>query len=132
VSVENDLPLGSMPLADLCEAVRDHCDAVVARVPKFYDVASFCRKMTKDGGATDRPLPFLFQLGSKATLLVVCFPPETGKKSGLQFGDVKLDLLIAKWKELDPKAKRYKAKFFDFECSKGHGDFVRFGAWHGV
>ena len=112
--------------------MRGHCDAVVVRVPTYYNVAQFCRRMTKGNSATNRPLPFMFQMGPKALLLIVCFPPVPGRQSNLKFGDTKLDQLIAKWKELDPKAKRYKGKFFDFECSKGKGDFVRFGAWHGV
>ena len=130
-----DLPLGHIKLVDFCLRLWTEgcCACVVARVPTQYDALGFCRTLTSDqwnDGAKERPLPFKFQLGPKANLLIACFPPRSHaeKAEPLVFGDKALDALIQSWRALDAKSKVFKAKFFDYECD----DWVRLGAWHGV
>eukprot|EP00947_MAST-08B_sp_MAST-8B-sp1_P000721 g721.t1 len=120
-------------LAQFILQLAGRCDACCLRLPNQVDLDAIAAELVAPGalppgpgGVDDRPLPFRMQLGSKATLLVVCFPPRPGAK--LVFGNGALDKAMGNLAAFDKRwTREHHPKFFDFEARA----WIRANTWKG-
>ena len=109
---------------------------VAIRLPINYNVDGLARLLVEPGAVpatngdmNERPLPYLFKLGPKAFLLVVCFTPQESSATNINFGLRCLDEITWALAVRDKSVWRLEQgpKFWDFDA----GRWIRSRDWKG-
>ena len=96
------------------------------RLPLRHSCASFFFNGKK---YIEMPLIFRMNIGTKAILLIVIYPPSSVNNNKLlNFGIKCLDTIVKQLYLCDKKGKKLKQKFYDWDVNR----WIRLGAWHGV
>ena len=125
-SIEDFYISGKRSLREFVQGLGARFPIVALRLPVNYDVTSLAAdmvtlEMSNESGS--RPLPFRLNLGTKALMLIVAFPPYLGStcSSSLLFGDKRLDELIRVIHEFDKRVMK-KEENPSFSISKHRKD----------
>ena len=140
---EDKLYLGKTTLIEYVNLLQTVCSVCTARVPSHYDVTNFAKQVIKYSVDNNNkltynrngkkyiemPLIFRMNIGTKAILLIVIYPPSSVNNNKLlNFGIKCLDTIVKQLYLCDKKGKKLKQKFYDWDVNR----WIRLGAWHGV